>query len=100
MDKVVDAINNLTINEDEYYKPNTANSNDARGNLAHNPETVTPPSNKTFEQKLLSYWTIPVFPLPTNPGIDQGFVAIKLTPQTLLTPATKEIVVDAAAGGA
>ena len=49
------------------------------------------------------YWVTGLslsLPLPTNPGIDQGIVVIKLTPQMILTPATKEIVADAASGGA
>ena len=35
-----------------------------------------------------------------NPWIDQGIAEIILTPQTLLTPATKEIVADVSSGGA
>ena len=33
-----------------------------------------------------------------KPGIDQGIVTIILDPQTLLAPATKEVVTDAALG--
>ena len=36
----------------------------------------------------------------TNPGIDQGIAVIILMSQKLLKPATKEIVVDTASGGA
>ena len=71
---------------------------DAQGNLASNPETVTHTRNGNFEQTLLSYWTILTLPPPMNPGIDQVIVGIKFTPQTLMTPATKEIIVDAASG--
>ena len=39
-------------------------------------------------------------PQPTNLGINQGIVPIILVPQTLLTPVTKEVVADAASGGA
>ena len=46
--------------------------------------------------KLLSYRTIPVLPLSTNLCI----AVIKLRLQTLLTPTTKGIVVDADSGGA
>ena len=46
--------------------------------------------------KKMSYWTIPVLPPPKNPGI----AVIRLTPMTLLRPATKGIVMDAASGGA
>ena len=47
----------------------------------------------------MSYRTIPVLPLEMNPGIEQGITAIKLTPQTLLMPAIKHILADAASGG-
>ena len=39
-------------------------------------------------------------PLPKNPGIDQGILEIRLTPQALLMPASKEIAADALPGGA
>ena len=39
-------------------------------------------------------------PPPKNLGIDQRIAVIKLTPQTLLIPARKEIVADAASGDA
>ena len=35
-----------------------------------------------------------------QPGIDQGIVPFALVPQTLLAPTTKEVVTDAASGGA
>ena len=35
-----------------------------------------------------------------NPGIDQGVAPILLAPQTLLVPATKEVITDAELGGA
>ena len=73
---------------------------DAQGNLTHNTEAVTNNSNIIFEQKLLSYRNIPVLPLPTNQGIDQRIEDIRLAPKMLLIPATKEIVADAAPGGA
>ena len=63
-------------------------------------EIVTHTSNRNFEQKLLSNWTIPVLLPEMKPGIDQGIVPIVLAPQTLLTPATKEVVVDTASGSA
>ena len=47
----------------------------------------------------MSYRTIPVFPPPANPGIGQGVVTNILDPQTFLTPATKEVVADAALSG-
>ena len=47
----------------------------------------------------MSYWSIRVFTSLKNPGIDLKIAAIRLTPQTLLTPETKEIITDAASGG-
>ena len=110
LDELVDAVNNLTINDAKYYESNTATASDVQGYLTRNPETFTHTingnetvihtSNGGFEQKLLSNRTIPVLPLSMNPGIDQGIAPILLAPQTLLMPATKEVVADAALVGA
>ena len=89
---MVDAVKNLTINDIEYYESNIATASDAQVNITSNPEKVTHTSNGNFEQKLLSYQTIPVLPLPTNLGIDQGILEIRLMPQTLMKPVTKKIV--------
>ena len=61
LDDLVDAVNNLTINDAKYYESNTATESDTRGNIKCNPETVTHPrngnetvthnSNRNFEQK-------------------------------------------------
>ena len=99
-DKLVDSVKNLKINDAKYYESNTAIASDAQGNPTRNEETVTHTNNGNFGLKLLSYWTIPALPLPTNPLIDQGIAPIVLMPQTFLTSATKEVVVDAASGGA
>ena len=73
---------------------------DAQVDLMRNLETVTHTSNGNFEQKLLSYRTIPVLPPEMNLGIDQGIAPIIFSSQTLLTPATKEVFVDAELGRA
>ena len=57
-------------------------------------------SNGNCKQKLLSYRTIPVLPPLINPGVDRWIAPIILTPQTLLTSATKEKIMDAGLGGA
>ena len=44
-DKLVDAVNNLTIDDAKYYESNTANTSDTQGDLTRNPETVTYTSN-------------------------------------------------------
>ena len=45
LDKIVHTINNLTINNAEYYESNTATASDAQGNPTKNPETVTQTRN-------------------------------------------------------
>ena len=108
-DELVDSVKKLIINDAGYHESNTATKSDAQGDLARNPETVpntsngnepvTRTSNGNFEQKLLSNWTIHVVPPSMNLRIDQKIVLIVLAPHTLLTPATKEVVADAASGG-
>ena len=95
-EELVDAVNILTINYAEYYESNTATASDAQGDLTHNQEIVTQTSNGNFEQKILRNLTIPVLPPTMNPGIDQGIVLIILSPHTILTPATKELVANVA----
>ena len=45
-DGLVDAVNNLTINNDGYYKSNTATTSYSQGDLTRNTETVNHTSNK------------------------------------------------------
>ena len=54
MDKLVDAVKNLTLNDAIYYESSTATTSDTHGDLTGNPETVTHTSNEDFEQKILS----------------------------------------------
>ena len=99
-DKLVDAVNNLTINDAEYYESNAVTTSGAQGYLTRNPETithtsngdetVTHTSNSYFGQKLLINPTIPVLPQAMNPGIVQGIAPIVLALQTVLAPVTKE----------
>ena len=86
----------MTINDAEYYESNTATVSDAQVYFTSNNETISHTSNRICEQKLLSFRTIPVFPLPMN----LGRTAIRLTPHMILMPSTKEIYADAASGGA
>ena len=53
-----------------------------------------------FEPKKLSNHTIPVVVLTMQLSIDQSIAPVVVAPQTLLTPATKEVVADAASDGA
>ena len=48
--KLVDAVKNLTINDDKYYESNTSTASDTQGDLTCNPETVTHTRNRKFEQ--------------------------------------------------
>ena len=48
MDDLVDAVNNLTINDARYYESNTATASDTQGDLSRNPETVTHTSKGNF----------------------------------------------------
>ena len=96
LDELVESVKNLTINDTKYYDSSTVPASDSQGGLTSDPETVTHTSNRVFEQKILIFRTISVLPPPTNPGIAE----IVLTSPTLLTPATKEVVADAASGGA
>ena len=100
LDELVKAVNNLTINDAEYYESNTATASDAQGDISRNPGKVTHTSNRTVEQKLMSYLTIPVMPPPMNPGIYQGIAPIILAPQKILTPAMKKVDTDMSLVGA
>ena len=71
---------------------------DIQGNLTHNMATVTHTINGKFEQNLLSCRIIPVLAPLINPGFYQEIVSIILSPQTLLMPATKEVITDTASG--
>ena len=93
MNKLVDAINNFTIN-DAVYELNTATASDTQGDLPRNLDTVTHTSNVILDQNLLSFRTIrevSVLPQPKN-------LMVGVTPQTLLTPVVKEIFADATSG--
>ena len=83
-DKLVDTINNLTINYSGY-ELNTATASDAHGDLMSDPDTVTHTRNRILDQKILIFRTIEkisVFPPPMNP-------TIRLKPQTMIMPAVK-----------
>ena len=109
MHKLVDAVNNLIINDARYYESNTATASDSQDYLTRNPETVTHTrsgnetanhtSNTNSEQQSLSNRTISVVVLMMNPKIEQMIAPIVLELQTLPTPATKEVVMDTALGG-
>ena len=97
-DDLSNALKDLTINDSKYYESDTATASDAQGDSTRNLKTVThtsngnekvtDPSNKNFEQKLLSNLTLPVVFLTINLRIDPRIVTIVVAPQMLLTPNT------------
>ena len=109
-DELTDALKDLTINDAKYYKSDTATAGNAKGDptrdlktvthIRNGNEKVTDTSNGNFEQKLLSNRTLPVVAPTMNPRIDHMIELIVVAPQTVLTPAMKEVVADTASGGA
>ena len=98
LDKLVDAIIDLTIN-DSIYELNTTTASDEQGDLTNNPDIVNHTSNVIFDQTLFSFWTIgevSVLPPPTNLSI----ATIILAPPTLLMIPVKEIYVGVTSGNA
>ena len=57
LDNLVNAINNLTIN-DARYELNKATASDAQGNLTNSSDAVTHTSNRILDETLLSCRTI------------------------------------------
>ena len=101
----------LTINDAEYSVSNSANVNDAKGDSACDPKTVTNTSdrkkikvtdtrNRILQQKLLSNRTLPVVAPTMDPRIDNRIETGGGDSHTLSTPATKEVIADAARGSA
>ena len=101
-DKLVNAINNLTIN-DTIYELNKGTVSDAQGDLTTNSDTdthtdkgidtVTRTNNGILDGKLLSFRTIGKF--SASPPVTKPIV---LVPQTLMTPAAKKIFTDTTSG--
>ena len=83
-------------------------ASDAQGDLIQYIKTVThtsngkgkvrDTSNRKFEQKLLGNRTLSVVVPTMNLMIDDRIVTIVGASKTLLTPATKEVVVDTVSG--
>ena len=100
----------LTINDAEYYISNSATENDEKDDPASDPKTVTHTSdgkgkvmdtrNGKLQQKILSNRILPVVVPKMNPRIDNRIAPIVGASQTISKPATKEVVADAACGGA
>ena len=110
LDELSDMLKDLKINNTEYYVSNSATANYTKVNHARNPKTVThtsdgkgkvaESSNIILQQKLFSNQTLPVVVPTMDPRIDNRTANIGGASQTLLTPATKEVVADAARGSA
>ena len=108
LENLEETLKELTINDAEYYVSNSVNANDTKGEPAGNPKTfthtidvegkVTDTSNGILQHKLLSKRTLPVVVLTMNPSIENRIAIIGGDYRTLPTPATKEVVADAARG--
>ena len=98
LDELLDAVNNLKIDDAEYYWSITATASDTQGDLTRILDIVTHTRNGNFEKKL-SNQTIPVLPQVMNPNIYQWVAPIVVAPQTLLAPETREVVADVALFG-
>ena len=109
-DKMADKIKDLTINDAEHYVSNSAIANDKKCNPASDPKTathtseskgkVTDTSNRNTQQKLLNNRTLSFIVWTMNPMIDNRIGTIGGASKTLLTPATKEVIVETACGSA
>ena len=99
LDKLVDTIKNMRINNAIYYESDTPTTSNIQGNHTRNLKTVTHTRKGIFEKKKLSYQTILILPHTKNPGIDQVIAVIRLAPYTLVTLVTKEIIAGAASDG-
>ena len=97
---MVDTVNKLKINNAKYYESNAATASDTQGDITCNLLTFTHTINENLEQNILRNWNLPVLPPEMNIRIYKGVAPIMLAPQTLLAHKTKEVVVDAASGGA
>ena len=109
MDKLADAVNDLIINDAEYHVSKSVTENDAKGNPARDPKTVNHTSDGKEKvrytsnrkpQKIMSNRTLPVVIPKMNPSIENRIAPIGRAYQTPLMPVMKEVVVDAACGGA
>ena len=109
LDKLADTLKYLIIIDAKYYVSNSATVNDAKGDPARNPKTVTHTSdgkgnitdtiNGNLQQKLLRYRTLLVVVPTMEPNIDDRIAKILGAYQKILTPATKEVVADVVCDG-
>ena len=90
----------LTINDAEYYKSDSANANNAKGNpisdmniVTHTSDgekiKATDTSNGILQQKLLSNRTPPIVTTTMYLRINNTIETFGGTPHTLATPTTK-----------
>ena len=109
-DDLVDTLKDFTINDAKYYVSNSATENDAKCDPESNPETVThtsdgkekvtDTSNINSQQKSLSNQNLPVVVPEMNPSINDRIASIGGASQTFSMPATKEVFIFMACGGA
>ena len=107
LDALEEMLKELAINDAGYYESDSAKRNDAKGNPASDPKTVTytrdvkkrkvtDNSNGYIQQKLLSNWTLLILTTTTDPWIDNRISTCSGNPHTIATHLTKEFITDAA----
>ena len=111
LDDMAEMLKDLKINDVKYHVSNSENVNDAKGNPVSDPKTVTHTgdgkkkkvtvsSNGILWQKCLGNRNLPVAPPMMDTRIDNRFSTCGGDSHTLLMPATKEFIADAACGSA
>ena len=94
LDALAETLNGLTVNDAGYYESDSANENDAKGNLASNPKItthtsdrkkrkVTDNSNVYLQQKSLSKRTLPIITTTMDPHIDNRVATCGASPHMI-----------------
>ena len=110
-DDLAERLNGLIIKNAGYYVSDSANANDEKGDHTSNPETathtsdgkkrkVTDTSNGILQQKSLSNRTLLIVTTMMDPRIGDRISTCGVTPNTLVSPTTKEVITDAACSSA
>ena len=104
---LAETLKDQTINNAGYYASDSETENGTKVDPVINPKTVTHTSdgNKRkvtdtrkgyLQQKLLSIQNLPIITTTMYPRIDDSITDCSGTPHTLVTPTTKEVIMDAA----
>ena len=107
LDALSETLNKLTINDAGYYELDSANADDATGDTASDPKTVTHISggNKRkvtgaskgyLKQNLLSNWTLLIITTTMDPRIDYRVATCRGNPHTILMTLENKVITDMA----